>query len=141
MIPRRFSVPPPAQRPGIGPRRPEPHPDGTIGPKLVTCPRCRNKGVLFYYAPTELGYYTECVKCGGKYAFRTNPEMTPKDVMRAGGFTPQTLKVHHHDPVTKHPILEASKLWTDIIERRSMGWNRWRRLGKTRPARELVRFK
>lgn len=49
----------------------EPFPDGDRV-KLLNCPACRNKGVLYYFVPQRRAYKTRCIKCDAVHAIHDN---------------------------------------------------------------------
>lgn len=72
----------------VGPRRPMPFPESGKRVQLITCPHCRAKGLLWFYAPYEHGYPTACIKCGARAVIKQK-DVSLGEIQRAGGFTPR----------------------------------------------------
>lgn len=111
----------------IGPRRPEPLPSGKAF-RLLTCPRCQQKGLVFFHAPHERGYPSKCLKCGVHAVFK-NRETSLHELQATGGFTPlrpglRQLEVRQVDGGPSLTAYDATKLYREVRDRQSMGWRR-----------------
>lgn len=111
----------------IGPRRPEPFEDGRIA-RLGNCPKCKQKGVLFFNAPTEYAYPTACVKCRARHVVHPRG-VKPSDIVREmGGFTPELVK--RLDPLPDGTQrLDGSAFAEAARLKRDLGVVKARRLG------------
>lgn len=103
----------------VGPRRPMPFPDSGRRVKLLLCPSCRNKGLLWYYAPYERGYKTQCIKCGQQAVIRRKGT-NMREIQQAGGFTPRADGIRE----SARWGLDATKFYDNARDVRTLGYKR-----------------
>lgn len=58
-----------------------PFPDSGLMVRLIQCPRCTQKHMPLFYAPTEIVYQTECLACGQRAAIKPS-DLAMRDVQQ-----------------------------------------------------------
>lgn len=128
----------------LGPDHPEPFPSTGDLVKFLRCPVCRNNGLLYWFAPTELAYETKCIKCDCRQVVHeTGMSMTELQEQGVRGHSsqldgyrkPSIPKVEESSPVNQYGrqidmrALSANDWWEDVLERGSsrMGLDWWKR--------------
>lgn len=101
-------------RQDIGPKKARPFSDGSTKPKLLTCPKCQQRGVLYWFAPEERGYVTQCIKCGQTHALKPTG-MRMGDIPKAGGFRPNLPRRANGD-------VDATKAYRYYRQLHDLGW-------------------
>lgn len=117
------------RRSNIGPRKAQPFPGSGKLERLLICPRCQNKGMLYYWAPYERGYETQCIKCGVRGVIHPK-DMSPSEIQQQpDGFSPSPIGFNNRSKSENHVMFDATDAFDHIHEKHDIGVQRAYREG------------
>lgn len=113
----------------VGPRRPMPFPDSGKRVRLLICPRCKMKGLLWWFAPLERGYTSQCIKCGVKAVIKPK-DVSLSEIQSTGGFTPTHPLLRERETKKDGTVVyDATKLYDTTRELVDLTYRRAYRRG------------